>query len=90
MLQHCFEASQVLISVNSDPLEPTAAFSWLGRTVAYNNSYWSDLYHTLQKAGQQYKILGKVVMKMGSTVKVQELIYKSTVQLVFYKGEIVG
>ena len=36
--QLCFEASKVVIIVDPDQMEPTAAFLYLGRTVAYNNS----------------------------------------------------
>ena len=46
-LQHCFEASRVLISVNSEPLEPVARFTYLGSMVAYKNSDWASLYQNL-------------------------------------------
>ena len=49
-LQHCFEDSPFLISVNSEPLEPVAYFPYLGRKVAYNHSDWSALYQNLWKA----------------------------------------
>ena len=49
-LQHCFEASWVPISVNTDPLVLVAAFPYLGRTVAYNNSDWASLYQNICKA----------------------------------------
>ena len=48
--QHCFENIRILISVNSDPLEPVADFPYLGRRVAYNNSDWAALYQNLRKA----------------------------------------
>ena len=33
-LQYCFKASRFLINVKSEPLEPVAEFTYLGRTVA--------------------------------------------------------
>ena len=39
-LQHCFEASMVVISVNLKPMDPTLALPYLVRTVTHNKSDW--------------------------------------------------
>ena len=36
--------------MNAEPLETAADFTYLGRTVAYNNSDWAALYQKLWKA----------------------------------------
>ena len=36
-----FEASQVTISVNTEPLKPAMVLPYLVRTVAFNNSDWT-------------------------------------------------
>ena len=59
-----------MISVKSDPLDPVAYFLHLGRTVAYNNIDWSDLYHILGKVWWQWVMMGKVVLKKGAMVRV--------------------
>ena len=43
-LQQCFKASWFSISVNSEPMEPVATFSYLSCTVSYNNSDWAAFY----------------------------------------------
>ena len=48
-LQNCFESSRVVISEKLDPMEPTTAFLYLYRTVAYNTSDWAALYQNLKK-----------------------------------------
>ena len=84
--KHCFEAIQVLISVNVEPLDPDVEFPYLGRTVAYNNSDWAGLYHNLRKAQRRWGIVGKVVTKTGTTVQSQGILYKEIVQLVLLYG----
>ena len=64
-LKHCFEASQVLIRVNEDPLELAVAFPYLGCTVSYNNSNWASLYKNLQKSWRKWGMVGNLVTKTG-------------------------
>ena len=79
----------MLISVNADPLEPTIYFTYLGCTVAYNNSNWDYLYHNLRKAQSQWGVVEKVVTKTGSTVRAWGVIYKSVVcTVLLYGGKI--
>ena len=54
--------------MNLEPLEPITAFSYMGYTVAYKNSYWTDLYQNLQKARRRWVVVGKVVVKTGTTL----------------------
>ena len=49
-LKHCSEARQVEIRLNTDHLEPVAAFPYLVCTVSYNNINWAALYQNLCKA----------------------------------------
>ena len=60
-LQHCFKASRISISVNSEPLDLVADFTYLGRTVIYNNSGWEALCQNLRKARRQWVMVRKVV-----------------------------
>ena len=48
-MQHFFEASHVSIVANSEPLDPTEAFPYLGRTIAYNNIDSEALYKNIIK-----------------------------------------
>ena len=49
-LQRCFEANQVDISVNLNPLEVTILFPYLRIKISYNNIYWAALYIYLRKS----------------------------------------
>ena len=68
--------------MNSELLDPFAAFPYLGCTVAYNNKNWAALYQNLCKARSQWVMVGKVVSKTGATVQVWGILYKSDVQSV--------
>ena len=74
------------ISVNYNHLEPVAAFSCLGRTVAYNNRGWLALYQNLWNAQRRLAMVGEVVSKTGSTVQDRGVLCKSVVQLVLLYG----
>ena len=82
MLQHCFEAIQVSISVNADPLDMAMIFSYLVRTVAYKNSDWAALYQNLQRVRRRWEMVGKVVTNTGSTVQARGMMYKAVVKSV--------
>ena len=45
-----FEASQVTIKFNMEPLESTSTLPYLGRTIVYNNPDWAALYQYMSKA----------------------------------------
>ena len=77
--QWCFDAIQLSIKVNLDPLEATAAFTYLGRNIMYNNSNWTDLYHNMEKARRWWVMLSKVMEKTGEAVRDREIMYKSVV-----------
>ena len=48
-LQRCFKARNVLFQINKETLTPLEDFTYLGRTIAYNNSDWAAVYQNLQK-----------------------------------------
>ena len=88
-MQNCFEASQVSISVNAEPLEPTTEFPYLDHTVYYNNIDWAALYQNLRKARRWWRMVANVVKKMGEMVRVKGIIYKTFIQtLMLYGSEI--
>ena len=64
------------------PLETTADFPYSGRTVAFNNSDWANLYGNLRKAQRRLGVVTKVMMKTGLTVWARAMIYKVAVMMV--------
>ena len=88
ILQHCFEASQVLISVKLEPIDLVTYFSYLGCTFTYNNSNWVALYQSLWKAQQRWVMVGKVVLKTGGKVRARGMPSMAVLQLVLlYSSE---
>ena len=69
--------------MKAEPLEPDAAFPYLVRTVAYNNSDLSSLYHNLRKAWWRWGIVAKVMAKLLEMVWAHGLLYKAAVQTVW-------
>ena len=67
-------------------MDPTAAFMYLGDTVAYNNSNWSDLYPNLNKASRRWSMVVKVMIKAGVAVRAQTTMYKSVVHTFLLYG----
>ena len=65
--------------MNAETLEPSTDFPYLLGIVFYNNSNWVSLYQNIWKAQQQHGVVGKVVTKVGATVRVQGILYKSIV-----------
>ena len=68
-LQRCFKASRVLFQINAETLTPLEAFPYLGRTIAYNNSYWAALYLNILKACRRWGMIARVLESMGTTVQ---------------------
>ena len=50
-----------------DPLEPAAAFTYLGRTITYNNSNCEELYQNLGKARMWWDMVLSLLEKTGAT-----------------------
>ena len=67
-LHRCFEARQVFININLNPLESVETFPYLGHTITYNNSNWEAHYHNTRKAQQRWEMVLKVLVKAGATV----------------------
>ena len=72
--------------MNIEPLDLAAAFTYMGRTLAYKSSDWDFLYQNLWKARRWWRMLGKVVNKSGATVRVRGMFYKTVVQSVLFYG----
>ena len=70
------------ISVNAVLMEPSAAFLYLGNTVAYNNSDWLSLYKNISMSRRQCGVLAKVVTNTGAMVRVRGVLYKAVVRTV--------
>ena len=64
------------------PLESTENFPYLGRTVAFDNRDWTEMYENLRKAQKRWVVVAKVLTKTGATVRAQEIIYKVVLQTV--------
>ena len=65
------------IRVNLNPLEETTAFTYLGRTVMYNNIYWSALYSKLSKDQWRWGVVVKVLVNMGTPLEEWAMMYKA-------------
>ena len=72
--------------VNLDPLEPTAALPYLGRTVEFNNSYWASLYGNLRKEQWIWGVVEKIPTNKEATVQVWEMMYKAVVHKMLLYG----
>ena len=68
-LNNIFEASQANISVNAELLEPSVAFLYLSRTVAFNKSNWTALYHNPQKSWPWCGMVAKMLMSTGAKMR---------------------
>ena len=60
-----------------EPLEPTADFTYLGRTITYNNRDWEAVYHNTWKARRRWGMISKVLIKTEATVQDQGMFYKA-------------
>ena len=49
-LQRCFEASMVSFHITAKALPPSDPFTYLGRTIVYNNIDWLAVYSNLRKS----------------------------------------
>ena len=88
-MHRCFEANQVAIKVDLNPIKATTAILYLWRTIAYNNSDWADLYINLQKYHSRWGVVEKVLAKTGSPIKARTMMYKVVVHVVLlYPSEI--
>ena len=73
-LQQCFAAHQVVLNVNMNPFESTAAFSYLGRTVAYNNTDWASSYANFRKAQKRWGVVAKFLIQTGAHAKARSML----------------
>ena len=64
-LHRCFEANRIVIRVNLEPLEATTASYYIGRTIRWNNSDWTEFYINLRKYHRIWEMVAKVMGKTG-------------------------
>ena len=69
-----------------DPLEPAAAFTYLGRKITYNNINCEDLYQNLGKARMWWDMVSRLPEKKGATERAREILYKAVVQTALIYG----
>ena len=58
----------------------------MGRTVAFNNRDWADLYQNLQKARRWWGVVVNLLMRMEETVRARVILYKAVVQTLLLYG----
>ena len=56
------------------PLYSVSTSPYLGRTIAFNNSDWADLYQNLSKAQRHWVMLSGVLVKAGVKVRARYFI----------------
>ena len=56
-LHRYFEASRVLIQINTEALSLPEAFPYLRRTISYNNSDWTEVYQNMRKVRRQWRMI---------------------------------
>ena len=85
-LQRCFKAGRVSFQINAKTLPTSEAFPYSGRTIAYNNSNWSEVYLNLRKSRRGWGMIERVLKSTGSTVQSQGAMYKAVAQLLLPYG----
>ena len=85
-LQRYFEANHVGIKVRINPLEAATEFPYLGRTITYNTSYWTELYSNLRKSQRRWGMVAKVMGNTGAPIKAQAMMYTEVAQAVLLYG----
>ena len=85
-MQRFFDANQVVIKFNINPLESATELNYLGNTIRYNNSDSVALYSNLKKSHRRYGMVAKVVGKMGKPIKACEIRYKLVVHAMLLYG----
>ena len=60
-LQCCFEAGRFLLQINAEDLPPSDYLTYLGRTIAHNNSYWTAIYQNMMKVQRRWGVLTRVL-----------------------------
>ena len=65
-----------------EDLPTSEALPYIGWTITYNNSNWTEVYHNLQKSRRLWGMVTRVLEKTGATVQAQGAMYKAVAQLV--------
>ena len=84
--EHFLEACHMFIIMKAEPLEPAAAFPYLGHTVTYNNNDWAALYQNFRKVRRRWGAVANMVTNMVAMVRAQGMLYKLSVQMVLIYG----
>ena len=69
-----------------DPLESDLTFTYLVRTIVYNNRKWEGLYQNMRNVQRRWGMVSGVLVKIGETVRVGAMLYKALVQVVLLYG----
>ena len=78
-----------MFQINVDALTPPEAFPYLDRTIAYNNSDWSEVCQNLRKVRRRWGVIAIKLVKKRASMWAQGMIYKTVDQSVLlYKREI--
>ena len=87
-LQRCFDTSRVSFHINTKALPPLEAFPYLGRTIAYKNSNWTEVHQNLRKLRRWWGMIARALAKTGATVRSRGMMYKAVAHSVLlYVGE---
>ena len=64
-------------------------FTYIGQTIAYNNSNWAAVYQNLRKAWRRWVMVARLLLSMGATVRSLVMMYKLVSQsVILYIREI--
>ena len=69
-----------------EALKPADAFTYLGRTITYNNRYWVAVYHNLRKDWRIWGMIQKLQTNIGAMVRARSMLYKAVAQTVLLYG----
>ena len=75
-----------MLHINDNPLLPSEAFPYLGRTIAYNNSDFLEVLKNLKKAWRRWGVISRVFTKTGATVMARGMMYKAVAHSVLLYG----
>ena len=68
--------------INSETLPPSEAFTYMGRTITYNNSDWAAVYLYLRKAQRGWGMVDSVLESTRAMVQARGSMYKEVAQSV--------
>ena len=79
-LQHCFDASRVLLQINAEDLPLLEAFPYFGRTITYKNRNYTMVYQKLRIAQGRWRMIARMLENAESVVRSWGMMYKAVAQ----------